>query len=272
MDNLGIDNYYIGGITSTSMNQVIHTLLNHKSIRKYTEEVPSDTIVETIVRAGQQAPFAYQLYSVLLSRDKEKNPFEAPLLFIICVDSHKFEQIMEKRNWEMKSNDLTLLLFGIQDACYMAQSMVVAGESLGLGTCFLGYPLANVKPIIKEYNVPNRVFPVVGLTMGYPEENPPPRPRYPLEFVLFEDEYPDLDDETVKKAMKVMDEGFIAQGYYKKLNYKIPLEDREETFTLDDYSWTEHICRKLGQWHSSVTDQKEQLEMCGFFIDEKDTG
>ncbi len=251
------------------MNQVIQTLLNHKSIRQYTDETPSDKIVKTIVRAGQQAPFAYQLYSVLLSRNKEKNPFKAPLLFTICVDSHKFERIMAKRNWEMKSNDLTLLFFGIQDACYMAQNMVVAGESLGLGTCFLGYPLTNVEPIIKEYRLPNRIFPLVGLVMGYPKEDPPPRPRYPLDFVLFEDEYSDLDDETITEAMKVMDEGYIAQNYYKKINYRVSLKNREETFTFDDYSWTEHICRKLGQWNDSVTDQKEQLEKCGFFVDEE---
>ena len=248
------------------MNQVIQTILNHKSIRKYTDEEPSDEVQKMIVRAGQQAPFAHQLCSVLLSRKREKNPFRAPLLFTICVDAHKFELIMKKRNWTMKTNDLTLLLFGIQDACYMAQNMVVAGESLGLGTCFLGYPLSTAAAIAKEYNLPKRVFPVVGLTMGYPKENPPCRPRYPLNFVLFEDEYPDIGDEIVTKAMETMDEGYLAQDYYRKVNYMVPLEEREETFTFDDYSWTEHICRKLGQWNDSLKDQKEQLEKCGFLI------
>ncbi len=248
------------------MNQVIQTLLNHKSIRKYTDDTPTPEMVETVVRAGQQAPFAYQVYSVLLSRDRGKNPFSAPLLFTICVDAHKFESIMAKRNWTMKTNDLTLLLFGIQDACYMAQSMAVAGESLGLGTCFLGYPLANVEGIIEEYSLPKRVFPLVALTMGYPAEAPPPRPRYPLEFVLFEGSYPDFDDETIEKAMKVMDEGYLAQDYYKKAHYMVSLEDRKETYTFDDYSWIEHICRKLGQWYPSVEEQKEQLEKCGFSV------
>ena len=168
----------------------------------------------------------------------------------------------------MKTNDLTLLLFAVQDAAYMAQSMVIAGESLGLGTCYLGYPLSVAAAIAKEYNLPKRVFPVVGLVMGYPAEDPPCRPRYPLDYVLFEDEYPDLDDETITRAMNAMDEGYLAQEYYRKMDYMIPLEDREETFTFDDYSWTEHICRKLGQWADSVTDQKEQLEVCGFFIDD----
>jgi nitroreductase len=75
-------------------NPVIKTMLNRKSIRRYTEEIPSDEVLETIVRAGQQAPFASQLGSLLLSRDPEKNKFKAPLLFTICVDVHKWELIM----------------------------------------------------------------------------------------------------------------------------------------------------------------------------------
>ena len=250
-------------------NQVIQTILNHRSIRAYTEEQLTTEVIETIVRAGQQAAFAYQLYSVLLSKNREKNPFNAPVLFIICADSHKFERIMAERTWQVKTNDLTLLLFAIEDASYMAQNMVLAGESLGLGTCFLGYPLTVAATVAKEYKLPKRVFPLVGLVMGYPAEDPPPRPRYPLDFVLFEDEYPDLDDETVKRAMKAMDEGYLAQDYYKKAHFMIPLEGREETFTFDDYSWTEHICRKLGLWHESLPDQLEQLEKCGFHIGEK---
>jgi nitroreductase len=87
-------------------NIVIKTMLAHKSIRKYTDESPSDEVIETIVRAGQQAPFASQCYSVLLSRNRERNPWKAPLLFTICVDYHKFERIMAKRNWKIVTNDL----------------------------------------------------------------------------------------------------------------------------------------------------------------------
>ena len=39
-------------------NPVIEALMNRKSIRKYTDQAPEDEVVETIVRAGQQAPFA----------------------------------------------------------------------------------------------------------------------------------------------------------------------------------------------------------------------
>jgi len=248
-------------------NPVIQTMLDHKSIRKYTDEVPSDEVIETIVRAGQQAPFASQYYSVLLSRNKKQNPFKASLLFTICVDSHKFELIMAKRNWKLVTNDLTLLMFGIQDAALMAENMVVAARSLGLGSCFLGSAPYRADKIAEEYNLPKRVLPLVQLVMGYPVEDPPTRPRYPLDFTLFEDKYPKLDEDTLSKAMQQMDDGYLAQDYYRNLKGKIRLEgNREETLTYDNYSWTEHICRKWGQWFPEPKELLEQLEKRGFHI------
>jgi nitroreductase len=248
-------------------NAIVDTMLNHKSIRKYRDEAPTDEVVQTVVRAGQQAPFAYQMGSVLLSRNREINPFGAPLLFTLCVDAHRHETIMARRGWSMVQNDLSLLLFGIQDAAYMAQNMVVAGESLGLGSCFLGGVPYRAEAIIREYKLPPRVFPLVGLTMGYPAEDPPPRPRYPLDFALFEDRYPEFNDEWVDRAMAEMDRGYLAQAYYRRANVMIPLEgDRHETFTFETYSWTEHISRKTGQWLESAEDLLDQFAKCGFHI------
>ena len=248
-------------------NPVVETMLQRKSIRRYTDQVPTDEVVETVVRAGQQAPFAHQLCSLLLCRKREENPFHAPLHFIVCVDAHRMERVMARRNWELVTNDLSLLLFGIQDAALMAENMVIAAESLGLGSCFLGGAPYQAEAIIEKYQLPSRVFPLVGLAMGYPAEDPPPRPRYPLEFTLFEDHYPALSDEMVEQAMAVMDEGYMAQDYYRRAGYQIPLQgEREETFTFDNYGWTEHISRKLGQWLTSLDDILEPLARCGFHV------
>ena len=248
-------------------NPVLEAMLRRKSIRRYTIEVPSDEVVTTIVRAGQQAPFAAQLGSLLLSRQQKKNPFGAPLLFTICADVYRLERIMAARNWKLVTNDLSLLLFAVQDAAYMAQNIVIAAESLGLGSCFLGNTPYRAEKIAEEYRLPERVFPIVQLTMGYPDEDPPVRPRYPIEFTLFEDTYPELSEETIHEAMDVMDEGYLAQEYYARANYKIPLQgEREETFSFANYGWTEHMCRKWGQWLSTPDDLLEQFEKRGFHL------
>ncbi len=250
---------------NTPSNPVLETMLQRKSIRRYTDEMPSDEVIAAIVRAGQQAPFAAQLCSVLLSRQKEKHPFSAPLLLTICVDSHRMERVMARRNWRMATCDLSLLLFGVQDASLVAENMVIAAESLGLGSCFLGNAPYMAEEIIAQYKLPPRVFPLVQLVMGYPAEDLPPRPRYPLEFSLFEDEYPEFSEEQIEQAMAAMDQGYLAQDYYRRVNYMVPLErGREERFTFRDYSWTEHISRKWGQWHTSPERLLAQLRACGF--------
>lgn len=248
-------------------NPIIETMLNRKSIRRYTDQTPSDDALTTVIRAGQQAPFAYQLCSVLLSRRKEHNPFGAPWLFTMCVDAHRLERIMARGNWQMVTNDLSLLLSGIQDASLMAENMVIAAESLGLGSCFLGNAPYRAESIIKKYNLPQRVFPLVQLAMGYPAEDPPPRPRYPLEFSVFEDEYPRFDEITIDKAMTAMDDGYLAQGYYRRANTMIPLKgEREETFDFTNYGWTEHISRKAGQRGALPDKFVKQLAQCGFHL------
>ncbi|MBN2460234.1 MAG: nitroreductase family protein [Candidatus Cloacimonetes bacterium] len=249
------------------VNPVINTMIKHKSVRKYKDKVPSDDMIQTIVRAGQQAPFSYQLCSVLLTRNREEIPENAPLLFTFCVDSHRLELVMEHRNWKMIMNDLSLLFFGIIDASLMAENMVIAAASLGLGSCFLGNTPYQAEKIVRRYNLPSRVFPLVQLTVGYPAEELPVRPRFPLDFTLFEDSYPVFGEGEIDEAMRIMDEGYLAQDYYRYYNYMVPLSGKKvEAYNFDNYSWTEHISRKAGQWLRSSHKLLVQLQKCGFKV------
>jgi nitroreductase len=248
-------------------NPVLETMMNHRSVRKFKTRCPSLATIRTIAPAGRQAAFSSQLYSVIYIKKGTHAPFKAPLTFYVCVDAHKLELFMKKRGWTLVTNDLTLLLFGIQDACYMAQNMVLAAESLELGTVYLGHPIVRARALARELGLPKRVLPLVAIAMGYPAEEFPPRARYPLDFVLFKDRYPRLSDQQVKKAMKAMDDGYLGEGYYRRLQARISLsEGRRETFTLDDYSWTEHISRKWGQWHTDLKAQQRELKGCGFDV------
>jgi hypothetical protein len=88
-----------------------------------------------------------------------------------------------------------------------------------------------------------------------------------MNFTLFENKYPQLDENTITIAMKQMDEGFINQNYYRNLKAKIPLKgNRGEEFTYDNYSWTEHHCRKLGQWFPNPEELITQFQKRGFNI------
>ena len=250
-------------------NPTIEVLMNRKSVRRFTNRKITRDELEAIVRAGQQAPFASQLYSVLYSTERPI-AYDAPAWFVVCVDAYKLERFMKLRGWSIVTNDLTLLLLGMQDAAYMAQNMVTTAESLGIGSCFLGAVSSSavrVRTLRERFALPGRVLPMVELVMGYPDEEFPPRPRYPLAFTLFENKYPELSDKDVREAMKAMDDGYLKQEYYKRNGVKIELEDgRQDCYTFDDYSWTEHISRKWGQWAESPNELLDALRECGFSL------
>ena len=250
-------------------NQTLKLMKEHRSIRKYKELMVSDKTVSTITESAQQAAFASQLYSVVYT-DKKPIPFGAPLLFTFLIDLHKFERIMEIRNWKWVTNDIFSFILAIQDGSYFAQNFVLAAESLGLGTCFLGYAPYSAKKIKEDFKLPDRTFPFVLLTLGYPDEDPPVRPRYPLEYTLFKDEYPNLSDKLVNSAMKKMDEGYLKEDYYRKLNAKIPLQgEKKDPCDYSNYSWTEHICRKWGQWNSDYKKISDNLKQFGIDFKEE---
>ncbi len=250
-------------------NQTIDLMMNRKSIRKYKPDVPTDEIIHTIVKAGLQAPFASQLCSLIITREADKHPFNAPIAFYFLLDFHRMELIMKKRGWENVSCNLWIYHLGMQDVTLAGENMVIAAESLGLGSCYIGMTPFAAKQIAKRHKLPKRVFPVVQLAMGYPDEDKPPRPRYPLEFSLFENEYPEFTDEQINEAMKVMDDGYLAQDYYRNPDIMIPLQgEREEIFDYDNYSWTEHISRKWGQWIPSPDKLLKQFKECEFDLTE----
>jgi|MTBAKSStandDraft_2_1061841.scaffolds.fasta_scaffold03555_9 nitroreductase len=250
-------------------NETVNLMLNRKSIRSFTERDPSEVEIEVLLEAARQAPFAYQAYSILFRKDRSKNPFHAPLTFIFCADLYKIERMMEIRGWKRSMNDLFTLLLSFQDAAYAAQNMVIAAESLKMGSCYIGGAPLAANALRQEFDLPPHVFPLVALAVGYPKENPPVRPRFPRSFTVIEGKYPRWSDEEVSAAMDVMDRGYLDQDYYRKAGFMIPLEEgAEETFTFDTYSWTEHISRKLGLWESSPDRIKKLFRESGFFVEE----
>ena len=67
-----------------------------------------------------------------------------------------------------------------------------------------------------------------------------------------------------------MNDGYMSQGYYRKAKYIIPLEGKkEETFTYDNYGWTEHISRKAGLWMEDPEPIFKQMAKCGFRLFEE---
>ena len=246
------------------MNTVINAILSHVSVRQFTEQDVSEDLIAQIARAGQQAPFTGQMYACIYTKDQDKRErlsklfgplvTRGPVFMLFCLDFRKLEKFIASKGRVNTADDLMMMFLGIQDVAYFGQNMVLAAESLGLGTVFLGSAPNFDSELREMFALPERVYPVVGMVLGYPAETPAPRPRIPTRFVLHKDEYFDLGPEDVEAALEVMDAGLIREGYYARMNAKIQKpEAGEDQVGYDKYGWGEHISRKYAR-RGQITD------------------
>jgi len=252
-------------------NPMLDTILRRASVRVFEDTDVPDEVVQQLVRCGQQAPFTGQMYTVIATRDPAVRrelassfgslAARGALFMLFCLDLRKLDKFIAARGRSNAMDDLSLLFLGIQDVAYFAENLVLAAEAEGLGSVFLGAAPWNASALRRLFDLPLRVYPVVGLVMGYPAERPGPRPRVPTKTVLHWDRYRDLGPEEIEDALQVMDEGLIRAGYYK--NARIPLREGEDRETERTYGWGEHISRKYGQWRGTMQDLLTLLEEQG---------
>lgn len=185
------------------MNDTIHTLLNHRSIRSFTgQKIPSDYI-DLMVRAAQHASTSnfYQQYSIIRVTDPAKKRAlarignqhyiaEADGLFVFIIDMHRNAVIAEAKGQKTDVLGSTDFFFrAFSDTVIAAQNLVTAAESLGLGAVYLGSILNDPRSVIDLLKLPKLTFPAFGVATGYPNQSPQLKPRLPEEAVYFENEY-----------------------------------------------------------------------------------
>ena len=229
---------------------VLDVIMNRRTIRKFKSKPVPEELVLKIVEAGQRAPTAcsLQTYTIIWVKDEEKRKalceacgkqqfiLEAPVTLTICADVRKLIDIAKiggNATSLERGFGYAIKLFAIIDAALAAENMVIAAEALGLGSVFIGGALANPK-VVEILNLPKGVLPISLLCIGYPDENPPVRPRLPLEAALFIDEYRRLSKEQLEKAVRIMNEKLAEEGYYTKYSRRTP-----------EFKWIDNVKRKL---------------------------
>ena len=75
----------------------------------------------------------------------------------------------------------------------MSQNVLLAAESLGLGGVYIGSLRNEMEAVGKLLNLPEHCLPMVGMCLGYPDQDPPSKPRLPKETLFFENRYQPLD-------------------------------------------------------------------------------
>jgi FMN reductase (NADPH) len=216
------------------MNQVIETILNHRSIRKFEDRALSQEQIETIVQCAQAASTSsfIQAYSIIGIKNPDKKRRLAEIagnqdyvesnghLFIFCADLHRHEVIavMEKQDLTTSLQSTEKFMVGLIDATLAAQNAVVAAESMGLGACYIGGIRNDLEAVCNLLHIPNRVIPLFAVVVGYPQQQPDKKPRLPLSHVYHEETY-QQNSETYKSQIQEYDK-LISAYYLDRTNGK----------------------------------------------------
>lgn len=187
-------------------NETLDGLLSHRSIRAYLPDpVPAGT-VELLVAAAQSAASSSNLqpWSVIAVEDparkarlaalagNQKQILDAPLFLLWIVDHHRLTSIGEAVGTPANAlHFLESFLLGAVDTSLAAQNAVLALESIGLGSCYIGGIRDRPAEVAAELGLPPQSFALFGLTVGYPDPEAPAavKPRLPQEAVLFRERY-----------------------------------------------------------------------------------
>lgn len=248
------------------MNEVISTLLNHRSIRHFEDKPLTDEQIKTIVSCAQSASTSsyIQAYSIIGVSDKEKKKKLSEIagnqayvannghFFVFCADLHRHEVIGELENKDVipSIESTEKFMATIIDATLAAQNAAIAAESMGLGICYIGGIRNNLEEVQKLLKTPERVLPLFGMAVGYPEKMTDKKPRLPLENVYHENEYqqdPEMFVEQLEEYNKV------TSGYYE-----------ERTGGERKDRWTEQIggmLEKKSRMYMKEFVQKNKLDV-----------
>lgn len=81
------------------------------------------------------------------------------------------------------------MLIGAVDVGIFAQNVLLAAESIGLGGVFIGSIRNDLARVGALLGCPQGVVPIVGLCLGYPDQEPMKRERLPLDVILSENRF-----------------------------------------------------------------------------------
>src|SRR5690625_652389 len=227
------------------MNQTIQTILNHRSIRKFSDEKLTTEQIETILKSALQASTSSHVmaYTIIGVTDENlKSDLQAVSghphvknnghLFIFCADLQRNYQLTSGEKEEaVKQNIESTEQFIVAtiDAALAAQNASIAAESMGLGICYIGSLRNDIKRTDELLNLPEYVIPLFGLAVGHPEHQPEIKPRLPLEAIYHENTYHD------KKEQDKLIEDFDA---YLKNYYQTRTKNKKIS------TWTEQMENK----------------------------
>ncbi|MBP3674352.1 MAG: nitroreductase family protein [Oscillospiraceae bacterium] len=250
------------------MNEVLRQLYDRKSMRVYEDRPISDEDKAAILKAAVNAPTAgnQQMYTILDITDqalKEKlaetcdhQPFIATgkMVLVFCADYQKWYDGFASAGCQPRHPGSGDLMLAVTDTVIAAQNAVVAAESLGIGSCYIGDIMENCELHRQILGLPEYVFPAAMLVFGYPTQQQKHRQkpqRADMRHIIHENAYRRMDAAELKalfspNAREGKYEDWMRAFCNRKYNSDF---SREMSRSVDVYL---EAFREKGDWEKCV--------------------
>lgn len=207
------------------MNSVVDLLKTHRSVRKFTSQPITDEQLVLIVEAAQSASTSgfIQAYSIIRITDRElrkqlaylggEQPYieQCAEFLVFCADLYRLKVAGAMHGTEMKGEYMEAFILATVDTALAAQNAMIAAESMGLGGCYIGGIRNRIEEVSDLLELPEKVYPVFGICLGYPDQNTQVKPRLPHSIVLKENRYDTSEDERLLAEYDEMTKKYYAE-------------------------------------------------------------
>ena len=198
-------------------NTFIQSVLTRRSVRRYQERMPSEGVIDVLTAAALSASSKSdnQQVSILRLADPRKRarlsehfpqmPWIglAPVFFVFLGDARRLQRIGALRGKPVDNTRLEGFFNASVDAALALQTMILAAEALGLGACPISVLRNKPEAVAEIMALPDLVFPVAGLCLGYPESEGHISLRLPRQLTVHLDTY---DDKNLPVAIDDYDQ------------------------------------------------------------------
>lgn len=211
----------------------MRNLTTRRSIRKYADKAVSEELLNRLLAEAERTPTMgnLQLYSVIVTRSEEmktklapahfNQPMVcgAPVVLTFCADFRRTTLWAENRQAKPGYDNFLSFINASTDALLYCQTFCNLAEEEGLGTCFLGTTVYMPQMIIYTLQLPQLVFPVATITLGWPDEQPELSDRLPLRAIIHEETYHDYTPQAIDDCYAEK-EALPANQHFVEINHK----------------------------------------------------
>ena len=233
----------------------MQTINTRRSIRRYQDKDVDNTLLTRLIKEAErtQTMGNLQLYSVVVTRSKElktklapahfNQPMVtgAPVVLTFCADYRRTTLWAEQRQATPGYDNPLSFVNAMTDALLFCQTFCNLAEEEGLGCCFLGPTVYQPQSIIDTLQLPELVFPVATITLGWPDENPPLSDRLPVSTIIHEETFHDYSAADIDKAYAYKEQ-LDENKEFVKINNKQTLA---QVFT--DCRYTKADCEAMSE-------------------------